>query len=483
MKKAIIISFYIFILIILLFYHTHGLTFHDNGYIVHSAQQLQQGKVIYRDFDFVYTPLSVFLTAIAFKLFGQNLFAERLFIFFLSLTTIFSIYKICLIFTRRKEISYTVVLIYLFWGPGHINFFSPVMLSIDLGILGLFFLMRGLETKKFKYFFPAGILSGSVLLSKQNFGLAILLTVIFFFLVIKIPKKIKSVLFFILGYFTVIIAFLIYLVTTNSYGPFISNMYFYIIKKIIIENTLKTPFIYEGALIYILPKIGLYLFPALISAVAIFTAFKKYRNYLFLAVFVLFFYLFGIRPETDYIHLSPLLSLTGLSLIFLWKSEIKIVKQLSWLFCITLITVGLYTSLFKGYYRWERPLSENRYFIVEKTIQIWSDPNYKTIVPFLVKNINLYSKPEDYIFVNFNAPLIYFIVNRRDPTRFSYISHYATSEIFQKEIINNLINKKVKLIIADSSLKKNGTPIDIYIRKNYRVLESLGEYFILLKTH
>ena len=85
MKKAFVVGCILIILVSLLFFHTRGIIFHDGGYILQTAERLVKGEIIYKDFDFVYTPLSVYITAILFKFFGQSVLVERIFSMFLSL--------------------------------------------------------------------------------------------------------------------------------------------------------------------------------------------------------------------------------------------------------------------------------------------------------------------------------------------------------------------------------------------------------------
>ena len=71
-----------------------GLFFPDEGYIVNSAQRILDGQVLYRDFDFVYTPLTAYATSLAFFLGGSSILSERIFNLLISLGTGFALVKI-----------------------------------------------------------------------------------------------------------------------------------------------------------------------------------------------------------------------------------------------------------------------------------------------------------------------------------------------------------------------------------------------------
>ncbi len=102
--------------------------------------------------------------------------------------------------------------------------------------------------------------------------------------------------------------------------------------------------------------------------------------------FVLLFYVSGVRPTTDYIHLVPLLSLIGIPLVLLMNKK----NQTSVLFVsIVFIVVGFYSALFKGYYKWEAPVIEDVYFISQKNIKIWADQKYAQEIPILMDFVEL----------------------------------------------------------------------------------------------
>ncbi len=482
MKRVVITGCILIILASLLFFHTRGIIFHDGGYILQTAERMVKGEVIYKDFDFVYTPLSVYITAFLFKFFGQSVLVERIFSMLLSLIGIGSVLYISYWISRNLLISFIPVFIFLLWGPSHINFLSPVMLSIELSLLMIALYIQGLKTINKRYFFAAGLTTALTLLSKQNFGIALCITSFAFFCFSNPKEKIVRLIRYLTGVIFVFVIFAVYLIFTQSFVPFFQNMYFYMFKKILLENVLSTPIPYGKTILLTIAKFFIYTFPFTVSALGLIYTGKKFRKFIFLFVFVIIFYLLGIRPETDYVHLSPLLALTGIPLIIIWKSTKKNLARFALVISIIVMITGLYTALFNNYYRWEMPLVKDVYFVSDKNMRIWLDPKEYETLRFFKTTIDQYTKSSEYIYVNLHAPFIYFYVNRKNPIRYYYTQHYATGKHEQQEITDNLIAKNVRLIIADPSYSKRTTLVDDFITYQFHPIASHDNYIILLRN-
>lgn len=475
MKRAVVFGCILIILASLLYFHTRGIIFHDGGYVLQTAERMVKGEMIYRDFDFVYTPLSVYLTAFLFRFFGQSVLAERIFTMFLSLIGIGSVFYIGCRISRNLFVSFIPVFIFLWWGPAHINFLSPVMLSINLSLLTNALLLR-------KNFLTAGIVTALVLLSKQNFGIAIIITAFAYVFFLKSQGKKTILLQYLRGIVSVFVIFALYLILTKSLIPFFQNMYFYIFQKILLGNMLHTSLPYGKTFLLTVLKFLIYAFPFIIAVAGIVISHKKSPKFLFLFIFVISFYLFGIRPETDYVHLSPILALTGIPFVIIWKITKNVLRLSVLVASITIMVAGLYTALFNNYYRWEMPLITDIYFMPEKNMRIPLDPKEYQTLNFFKKTVNQYTKTGEYIYINLHAPFLYFYLERKNPSKYYYAWHYATDNIRQKEIINDLIDKKVRLVIADPSYVKSTAPVDNYIRREFKPIKMYDKYAVLLRN-
>ncbi len=147
MKVSYVFVLHIILLPILIFFHTRGIVTHDEGYIIYSAEKVLNGLVVYRDFDFVYTPFSIFLTSLSFKLLGTTVLSSRILMIILSIASSFLIYKTVILATRNKFYATLAVSIFIAWGPNHLNFAWPVMFSIPASLVVCYLLLKFLETR------------------------------------------------------------------------------------------------------------------------------------------------------------------------------------------------------------------------------------------------------------------------------------------------------------------------------------------------
>lgn len=480
--SKIIYSFFIlFSLIILFFFYTRGFIYHDEGYILHSAQLVNQGKIPYKDFHFAYTPLSIYITLVGFKVFGESVLASRFIALIISVFTSYFIFLLVKEITKEKIFQFLAVFLYLSWGPTHTNFVWPVMIVIFTGLAACYFLILGIKQKKTFYFFLAGVITVLTFLTKQNFGPVLFINSIGVFFFFKDSKKISYLLNYFLGLTLTFFVFIAYLFQTGSLNFFINDFYYYTIKRIVLDNTLTTPFLYGSNLIEKIFKVLLYTFPFTISLIAGFIAQKKNKkNIIFLASLSLFYYIAGIRPTTDYIHLSPLIAITGIPLvIIIYFTKNILIKRIFLFSSILLICLGFYSALFKGYYKWEAPLIKYVFFYNNPRINIWVDDRYNNAIPQVLSFINTNTKENEYVFVDDYAPMIYFITNRKNPTMFDVISPDNFYIPYEKEIIKNLKNKKVNIVLTKTDYKNSF--ISDYILKNYKLVKKTQDFFIWRK--
>ena len=107
MRPSYLVLLIIFLLPILFFFHTRGVITHDEGYILHSAEKVAAGLNPYGDFRFVYTPGSILLTALSFKVLGVSILSSRILMLLFSVASCFLIYK-CLHLSTRSKVYATI---------------------------------------------------------------------------------------------------------------------------------------------------------------------------------------------------------------------------------------------------------------------------------------------------------------------------------------------------------------------------------------
>ena len=89
-----------------------------------------------------------------------------------------------------------------------------------------------------------------------------------------------------------------------------------------------------------------------------------------------------------------------------------------------------------------------------------------------------YSKPGDKVFLNYYAPMVYFISNRRNPTRYDYT---GLPEEYQREIIQTLERKNIQTILTFTLNKNDNSVVGEYIQQNYQKQKTLDEYDVWLR--
>lgn len=481
MKKYVLVI--LFSLVILFFFFNRGFAYYDEGFILHAAQRITAGEIPYRDFDFIYTPGTIFLVALVFKLFGESILVGRVLTMLIAILTALLIYFVTNRITKSKLLSFFSMFVYLSWGPTHINFPWPTLFAFSAVLLAAFFL----ETNVF----ISGVLVFTTFALKQNLGMAVFLSSLLSLIIVE-KAKIKSLFVLVLGVFLAFAVFLIYLLLTKSTKSFIDNIYLYTIKTVILDQAFATDFP-KGL------KSLIYLFPGFVSLTSLIFVYRNKKKYIHLPLFILFFYLFGIKPTTDYPHLSILMAMTGIPLAIILGNATTILDALrkSWVTRMTLywfvqnlfntivygsalllIFLGFYTALFKNYYRWDSPLIKQTYPVADPRAGILVDQKFNRVIPGVLTFISGKSKKSDPIFVFYNAAMIYFLSERKNPTRYvNFSPDLSLGESREKDVINSLREKNVKIVLTHEPPDRWGNPlITKFILKNYQKKKEIFEF-------
>lgn len=474
--KRLFILLYVLLFLAVVLLAVRGVVFSDEGYILYGAERIIQGQIPYKDFHFVYTPGSVYLTALSFLIFGTSILSGRILMILVAISAAYMIFRIGKLLHFPDHTICLLILVFVTWGIMHINFPWPVSFCIALGILGCYIFLLGLKKKTLHYFFICGVIVALTFLFKQNFGVALFLTFTFTLLISK--QRMKFVLFYMSGLISSISVYGLYLFFSGSMDGFLYDFYNFTVQRIISQGTLTTPFFYEGSVIERSLKTFLYLSPFLISFYGIWLLYKiKRLELLHLCLFPLFFYILGIRPTTDYVHLMPLLSVTSLPLgIILQYEKGDFFRKVIVLSTLLLIIAGLYTALFKGYYKWEPPLIESMNYQSGK-MKVFLPMNHSEELLGVRRAVESKSK---FIYVNQYAPLWYFLLEKDNPTPLDVIEPTPFYGQYEKIVIENLQSHSVKTIITSKPYQKMF--LGEYITRNYRIKKQVNGIAIWSKN-
>lgn len=503
MSKGSLLVVILTSLIFLGFFFKRGFAYFDEGFILHAAQRVVQGEIPYKDFDLIYTPGTIFLVAAVFKVLGESVVIGRILTMVVGLLTSFLIYFITLKISKNKLLSFLSMLIYLSWGPSHINFPWPTLFAFSSGLFATYILgltMKGsfnspstrsgsLRMAQLSGVTLAGAMTFITFLFKQNFGFATLLAVSVSLALVRRYRWNRGLRAFVLGFILSGIIFLAYLVLGNSMTPFFKNFYSYSIVNILFQGAFATSFPVGVKSLF-------YLLPGFISLAAVFVAYKRQKKYIIFPLFSLFFFIFGIRPTTDYVHLTVLMATTGIPMAMFTpnlKNNIfpkypRLIEiNRNWLrlivtygLSITLVFIGFYTAIWKNYYRWDSPLVKQKYFISQPRAGIFVDQKFKQVIPEVVSGVLQSTKKSDYIFVFYNAPMFYFLTDRKNPTRYiNFSPDFSLGKDREREVIKNLKEKKVNIIVTHERPQNWGNPlISKFIVDNFRKVKEVFEFTV-----
>ncbi|HKI50418.1 MAG TPA: glycosyltransferase family 39 protein, partial [Desulfobacteria bacterium] len=154
----------------------------DFGEQAYIAWQLAEGAVLYRDIFYFYGPLSSYLHAVLFKLFGTHLMVLIVFNLILVAALTVSIYRLFLVIGSRMSAlvaGLTFLIVFAFaqylWMGNH-NFICSYVYDVTHGIVLSFFaagqFVKFASTRQTSSLIALGLLSGLVLLTKIEVSLA-----------------------------------------------------------------------------------------------------------------------------------------------------------------------------------------------------------------------------------------------------------------------------------------------------------------------
>ncbi len=482
MKRSLFVCLAL-VLPILIFFHTRGFPTNDEGWPLQAALRLKNGDIPYQDFDYLYNPGVLYINVLAFYLFGTSILSARIMALGNSLLTVLLLFYIARKLKLPKIPTAFLIGIYLFWGPAQINFVWPVMFCLTAGLAtGAVYLAFPQSHRQNLLLLTTGVLSAITFILKQNFGLAIFLSNVMFFIIgSKQFLRIRPLFWHACGYSFVIILQLIYFLNNHSLSSYLGQIWYYTYDRIFLQGVFSTsyPWEFPAPLLYKILKTLFYLWPLIISVIALKKSRTLARNTVFFPILCIFYYALSIRPTTDLIHLAPLIALSGISLIIVYHrlltSPVKLFTSLS---VSALIIFGAYNSVFGYYYRWSTPLARQNLFLSLPRSYVWVDNrDYQSL-----NEISAYfaaRTPRDkYILVYNFAPIFYFLLDKTNPTPYDYLHSGALTPVVEQNVSSSLENKAVRHIIVNTDLDTDRSEISRYIRLHYRLDRQINNYTI-----
>jgi 4-amino-4-deoxy-L-arabinose transferase-like glycosyltransferase len=478
LPRIVLILTLIILFIAFLFFYTRGFIPHDEGYVLSPAQRIAQGDIPYLDFHYTYTPGAAYVIAFGYRLFGVSIIASRYITMLFALATVYILILTAGHLSRNHYAYILPVFLYAAWGPMHINFAWPVIYACFSGLWTCLILLKSKENKLL--FFLAGVTTGLTLLFKQNFGVALILNNIIFFYVNNRAQKNKLILIYIAGICVLPVILGIYFLVHHALIPFFNDMYFFMIAEILFKGQSATPFIYPDVWYKQILRTGFYLFPLAVSLWAIFITVKKNRKILFLASYTGLYYIFSIRPTTDFTHLAPLIAISGIPLLLVIKYVSgKASKAVCIIIFVFYILLGGYNALFGNYYRWNPPIIDQHYYTNNPRLGILTDKASHGAILNIDNYLDTHKTKNNYMFIDLYAPSYYILTGKKNPTKFIFFEYPILSVQNEEEIIQDLKEKEVPLVFADLSLKTDSSILAKFIKSHYHAGYRADGYLIL----
>ncbi len=490
----------------------------DEGILVDSASRILHGQMMYRDFDHVYAPGRYYLLSLLFKIFGENFLVSRLMLMsFMSL----SCALIFFISSQFTPIGFAVLpALILFFVPGqwHKTF------EIFWPLLNLAVLVNYLKTHNIKWLLIFGVTSFFALVFRQDIGLQIIFIGVAVILASEliINKKaflrrgMKRALPYLAVMFLLAVPVIIYF--GNALPAMVHEMFFTTsssmslyrfpypsLAESIRENGIINWETFNASLFYLpfAPFLAtacylivrllkrefdggaLFLSSALALSSLISIKFFFMPNYSHLLEVIPFGYFFAaffayklfdslMREKNVYGRL-PFAAI--LSMFFIFAGCFLY-------FNIVIMPNGINNGSIAAAKEMQFPINS------QSTKAYAKDE----VINNVIREIDKYTKPGDYIYVFPQSAIFYFMTGRKNPTRQDFNAPGVTDARAEEDIINSLKTKDVRLVIYDEVdtflgtkrppcqyYKNYASRAYVYIMSNYFMVAQEGRYNVLCK--
>jgi 4-amino-4-deoxy-L-arabinose transferase-like glycosyltransferase len=467
---------FILIAIALLYYSffvNKGLVFFDEGYFIHNAERIYNGQIIYKDFAVQYGPTFFYLLATLYAFFTPSILIGRILTAALCLCSIVIVF---IILNRFKAKSFTLFLSFLSlisFGYPLINIPNIIWLNVLLALLLVLVFLKWIDKPKSIHVLGLGALLALSISAKQNLGLAFV--ILFSFLMLFFDKgnwqkKIKNLLLLELTWALLTFSWIYFFFLKDNWSGLLDFVHF---SKIFAQTI---GFSYPPITLLFQPlgffKLLPYYLPLLLFLITLHLSTKKRRDVkrlVFILTALVGFFV-SIFPQSDLLHTYPFLGMILVSLLLLDLNGIRKIIVIS-LVCFGILT-GFYLTFFTKSYRYERfYLKMNSSLNLPKAKGILVPKDDQKAITEVYDFINKHTKKNDYIFAYPNAPLVYFILDRKNPSKDSHYEIRPWHFFGDRVILSDIRNKKVKYIVANRGIDYD-SDVSRFVQKQKLVLES-----------
>jgi len=462
-----------------------GLVFLDEGYYVHISERILQGERPYHDFNLIYTPGFFYLLAFVYKMFSPSIIAGRILTLAICSGIVFIILSMLPKVTKPSlSIVFLSVLCLLSFGYPLINIPLVVWANVLVSLLALAMYLKLHAKKNYKSFyfsFFLGMFLALGIFFKQNIGVVFVL--LFNILILArrdyaIKERLRTA--FLINAIVVLFTLLwLYplLLTDNS-------KYLVTFIEFSQQFASQSAFSYPSLSLLLQPfgifKLLPYYLPIFFFIVLLFYAKTSKINWNLFAFCLtpLIGFASTMYPQTDLLHIYPFFGpLLVAVLVFFQKERFPLVKGV----VVVLIFTGFYLTIFTNSYRYEAPYREqNTLLDLPRTKGIYVEKIKSTDLSAVAQFLKTHTKQSDYVFMYPDVPVLYFILERRNPSKdVQYVVdtwHFHDDDM----IISEIQEKKVKYLLKTDGLLQRGK-LSRYIM-NQKLVYVQGTYRIYQNT-
>lgn len=450
-----------------------GLVFLDEGYFLHSAERIFYGQMPYKDFSLQYGPTYFYILAFLFKIFQPSVIIGR---YFAVSICILIIAVNFLVLNKLKVKPPVVVLSFLSllaFGYPLINIPNIVWFNVLLAYFLILAFIYWLEKPKLRYVLLMGIFLALSVSAKQNFGLAFV--ILFSFLIITVRKdslitKLQNLAVMQVTWIGLTFAWVYYFFLHDNFQGLMDFLNF--------SRRFATSIVFSyPPFTFLLRPLGVfkllpYYLPIILFFIFLILIFKKYRNLSVLAysITAVTGFFVSVYPQSDLLHVYPFLGMVLTSFLILpFKGKAKIFIAST---IIVMILMGFYLTFFTRSYRYENYYYKyDTYLNLPRARGIMIAKSDAAALMSLSEFINLHTSKTDYIFVYPYSPILYFILERQNPSKDSLYFLPDWHFYSDKTILAEIKNKRARYIITDGQYML-GTDISKFIEKQKEVFNN-----------
>jgi len=514
-EAGLCLAIFLLALVLGLSRYRNGIDFWDEGFIAHAAQRVLAGEMPNRDFVSPRPPLSIYVVAVAFQLLGTSLLTMRILGLFLYVAIPVLIY----ILTRHlagRVMSFVAALPVLAIGQTTAVFAPyPSYQSLLAALFAAILVMRAVDTGRAAWAIAAGITTALVYLLRQDNGGYLTIAVLAYVPALWLAKShdqfqvrpLRLLLFWSAGLAGVLLPLLYYWYQARAIPAMYEQLVLFPLTVYRNSYALPMPVLdFSQPLGWNLVAVSFYPAPLMEGIIAFWLLFmllrRRFNNHharlAFFVALALSSYCY-VLVRSDIYHLvvalPPFFILCGWLLQVIsnrvdsfFRKIFSIRHPSGWLSlaspAVVLLVCGLVAACYLYPTRdrfWWQLQNPNRPFALQRD-GVLVPNSLADSIEISVAQLRKYSAPDQPVLCLPYNPMLYFLAERRNPTRWSFIYPGDPSPDKHPEFIRQL-EKDPPAVIAveeENQMQNYAPKITRYINRKYKIIDMAdGHVFFL----